>query len=532
MRNLDHQSAATASNLCIRVRRTQHYEEGLFGSDCQEPDPPLQSPLFQSLPPALENEPRDGPALIHQLPPEIVSEIFILAREEVMYFPILISHVDSRFRKIAEYTTLLWRRVDVNLPLPLVELYLKRSKNALLDVRIDLSGGNRLRNAATRLSAFLALVAGHTERMSSLSMSAFNPGFVDDMVKALLKGLGSTYPQLRRLDTGCPIWESTRTLAPLECPVLAPPLLLELSMWGNRTRDWALGFSEPMAALKSLCLGNNVSLFLEGLVTVLTRLPNLETLVIQDCTTELEPVEELPSVVLPNLTTLQYVSLNSSTIELLAEVLLTPKLSSLKVWWECGFKDWSGQAEPLVEMLQENPQLERLDLCCCVIQREEWSEAFDNAGSLKYLRLRSCELESDDLEALSELGVGEDGEQCLLPHLEHLVLENVLQLSTEDIRRIVIHRPGLRSLELRGWDGTRVAEEDVQFIRQSVEYFVLETFYKGLGALEEEEEGEENEERSSSGTPSEGSWLSGDEEVIKSQPATGNAGGGQSANVT
>ncbi|KAG9042700.1 hypothetical protein FS837_010484 [Tulasnella sp. UAMH 9824] len=517
--------------LVKRLRTAQRDEVELFDPGSHGPDPPLQSQQPQPGSLTLENETRTGPALIHRLPPEILSGVFILASDDVMYFPIIISHVDSRFRKIAEYTTLLWTRVDVNLPLPLVELYLKRSKTALLDVRIDLAGGNRLRDAASRLSAFIALFAGHTERISALSMSAFNSGTVDYMVEAMLKGLGSTYPQLRRLDTGCPIREGTR-YPPMEYPVLAPPLLRELSIWGFRSRDWVSGFPEPMGALKSLCMGNNVNLFLEDLVTVLTKLPNLETLVIQDCTTELEPVEELPSVILPNLTTLQCVSLDSNSITLILEVLLTPKLTFLKVWWECGFKGWSGQAGPLVEMLDANPQLERLDLCYCVIQQEEWSEAFESAGSLKYLRLRSCELESDDLETLSEMGVGEDGEQCLLPHLEHLVLENVFHVSTEDIRRIVMHRPGLRSLELRGWDGTNVAEEDVQFIRQSVECFVLETFYTGLGTLEEEEEDGENEEWSSSGTPSEGSWLSGDEEVITRHVVTANAGGGQSANVT
>lgn len=238
-----------------------------------------------------------------------------------------------------------------------------------------------------------------------------------------------------------------------------------------------------------------------------------------------DPLAAPSAVTLPNLTTLQFVTLSDRSISSLHQVLLTPKLTSLRLWWDSGFKNWLDQAQPLVAMLRMNPQLENLDLCNCVLQSSRWRDAFDKAGSLKYLRLRSCELESNDLDGLSELGVGEDGEQRLLPLLNHLVLENVSELSSGDIRRIVAHRPGLQFLELRGWDGTNVEEQDVQFMRQSVECFVLETYCKGFGALEAEDN-EDNEDWSSAGTPSEWSWVSGDEEVVSSHLATTNSGGG------
>ncbi|KAG8898266.1 hypothetical protein FRC00_003046 [Tulasnella sp. 408] len=261
-------------------------------------------------------------------------------------------------------------------------------------------------------------------------------------------------------------------------------------------------------------LANDTKLSVSDLLIFPNKLPNLETLVVQDCTIQQDPHVAPSAVTLPHLTTLEYVTLSDTSIASLHQALLTPKLVSLKLWWFFGLKPWRKEAQPLVAMLRMNPQLQSLDLCNCVLESSGWRDAFSEAISLKYLRLRSCELESIDLETLSELGVGEDGEQHLLPLLNHLVLENVSELSTGDIRRIVIHRPGLRSLELREWDGTNVAEEDVQLMRQSVEDFVLETYYKQSGVLEEEGEDEENYGSSSSGTPSEQSWVSGDDEVV------------------
>ncbi|KIO24511.1 hypothetical protein M407DRAFT_212540, partial [Tulasnella calospora MUT 4182] len=381
-----------------------------------------------------------------------------------LYLPIVVSHVDSRFRTIAESTALLWARIDVNLPLSLASLYLKRSKNALLDIQIDVRDGGLLKNAASRrLHAFLALAADHRERIISLSMSAFQPEQVDEMVEVMMVGPKSTYPQLRRLDTGCPIWvriiPPLLFLEPLEYPVVVPPQLQELSLRGRRSQNWVTAFPGPLAGLKSLCLANNTKLFLSDLLIVLAKLPNLETL------------------------------------------------------WAFDFRNWLDRERLLVALLHANPQLESLDLCNGVFEQPVWREAFSKVKYLKYLRLLSCELENNNLKALLELAVEEGGEQDSLPHLEHLVLDNVFHLTTRDIRRIITHSPGIRFLELRGWDGSNVADDDVQFICESVECFILQTFYKESGALDEQGEDEDHEEWSSSGTSSEGSWLSGDEEI-------------------
>ncbi|KAG8951504.1 hypothetical protein FRC04_006036 [Tulasnella sp. 424] len=519
------------------VLRTQYYDAELFGCGVQNAYPlaedllsPSSSPPSSSpSSPSPESVTSTEPAYIHQMPPELLSEILIRAHNGVLYFPIVISHVDSRFRKIAESTAWLWTTIDVNLPLPMVRMYLENSNTALLDVRINLSDGGGRRNASSRLSAFIAEVAGHRGRIASLSMSSLNPQPVDEVVKIMLTGPGSTYPHLRRLDTGGLHWVSGMwprlMMEPLKCPVLAPPQVQELYLRGYRSRDWVLGFPEQHTGLKRLYLANNFSLFFSDLIAVLSKLPNLEALTIEDCTTAREQVTTWPTVILPNLTTLEYVTVGDEAITTIQRALITPKLTSLKLWWNFGFKGWLNQAGALVALLEANPQLESLDLCNCVIHQPTWREAFSKAGSLKYLRLRSCELESQDLEPLWLPGVGNDGEGYLLPHLEHLVVENVFDLTTEDIKQIVMHRPSLRSVELRGWDASNITD-DVQFLRKSVEDFILETFNGGPNSLDKEEQ-DEDEDWSSWVTPSEGSLLSGDEEVISRVVGAGGAGNGQ-----
>ncbi|KAG8940133.1 hypothetical protein FRC04_005617 [Tulasnella sp. 424] len=503
------------------VLRSQYYDAELFDSGFQNAYPLAEDLLSPPSSPSSESVMSTEPAYIHQLPPEILSGIFILAHNGVLYFPIIISHVDSCFRKTAESTALLWTTIDVNLPLPIIRIYLKNSNTALLDVRINLLDGGGRRNASSRLSAFLAEVAHYRERIISLSMLSLNPQPVDEMVKAMLTGPDSAYPHLRILDTGClrciPTWVGQLEL--LMCPVLAPLRVEELCLRGYRSRDWVLGFPELRPGLKRLHLANNLNLFHSDLILVLSKLPDLEVLTIESCTIAREPLATWPTLVLPNLTTLQYIMqqmLNEGTAGHIQQVLVTPKLTSLKAWWNFGYKGWfsQGKADALVATLQANPQLERLDLCNCVIEQPKWREVFSMARSLKYLRFRSCELQSPDLEPLWLPGVGSDAEGYL-PHLEHLVMENVLRvrLTTENIKQIVMHRPNLQSVELRGWDGSNIAEDDVKFLRQSIGYFVLETF-NGGPSFHDEEEDEENEEWSSWGTPSEGSLLSGDEEVV------------------
>ncbi|KAG9045875.1 hypothetical protein FS837_005543 [Tulasnella sp. UAMH 9824] len=497
--------------LVVRMFRAQQYDAELFGMASQNAYPPAED---------LEHNERQS-----SFNPPIASrntlrDIPSSTRWVAVFAPV-VSHVDSRFRAIAESTASLWTTIDVYLPLPIVSLYLERSNPALLDVQIDFWYGGPGR-AESQLRALSTVLADHRERIASLSMSSPWEEVADMVVKAMMIGPGLMYPQLRKLDAGCRMWNHARQTrtgsAVLICPLVVPPQLQELSLRGSRLRNWVTAFSEPLAELKSLSLVNHTTLSLSDVLIVLANLSSLETLVFQDCVIERDPHTAPPAVTLPNLTTLQYVTLPNKSITFMPEAILSPKLTCLKLWWDhCNKNQWEQahtwleQAHALTLILSANPQLESLDLCNCTIEQQGWKEPLSKVRYLKSLRLLWCESESNNLGALLELGLEEDVEQDLLPYLEHLVLDNVFHLTTKDIRRVITRRPGLRFLELRGWDGSNVAEEDVKFIRESVKYFILETFCNDSGALEDEDE--ESEGCSSSGTPSEGSWLSGDDAV-------------------
>ncbi|KAG8918646.1 hypothetical protein FRC01_001746 [Tulasnella sp. 417] len=491
-RPIDLEDDELRDRLVVRMFRTQEYDAELLGPDYHKAYPSSEGLLSRSPSPAPEDQQKANPALIHQLPLEILSDVFVRAHDEVLYFPIIFSHVDSRFRTIAESTASLWTKIDVNLPLPLVELYLKHSNTARLDIWIDLGSGGRRQNAASRLGAFLAVVAEHRERVVSLRMSAFNPRFVDDMVKAMMRDLACTIglPGSTSTPMAGAVPKGT-SLAKLGLGISRPDSGAQFAVFGQQYPSPCFGPARrPHQSTESRNIRRSRLLHSARSTRSTIRGDSSEP---HDAPIRYgrwglhDPPPSHPS---------------HSEAHLLETVV------------ELRFQELVDQLEPLPAMLLANPQLQSLDLCKCLLQPAGWRDVFGKAGSLKDLRMRSCELEPTDIESLFELGVGEDGEQRMLPRLEHLVLENVSDLSTGDVKRIITNRPTLRSLELRGWDGSHVTDEDVHFMREALECFILETFYKDSGALEEEEVDEGSEESSSTGTPSVGSWLSGDDEVV------------------
>ncbi|KAG8896448.1 hypothetical protein FRC01_011811 [Tulasnella sp. 417] len=305
--------------LVVRMFRTQYCDAKFFAGGCEDAYPPDENRVSQSSSSSPEVVRGVKPASIHKLPPEILSYTLIIAHQGAPYFPIIVSHVDSRFRTIVQSTGLLWTTIDVNLPLPIVAMYLQHSNTALLDVRIDLlDSGPRRSVSSWRLEAFMTAVAEHRERIRSLSILSFSLKTMDEMVRTLLNGL--IYPQLRKLDTGSRIWITGNwripTLEPLDCPVPVPPQLEEIFLWEYRSRSWVLGFSGPMVELQSLCLANNFQLMLSDVLTILPKLPNLETLVIEDCIIFGNTPSSTPAIILPNLTSLQLVGLNDKSFDL------------------------------------------------------------------------------------------------------------------------------------------------------------------------------------------------------------------------
>ncbi|KAG9008322.1 hypothetical protein FRB90_008985 [Tulasnella sp. 427] len=503
--------------LAFRIYRAQFYEAILLDSDYGYEYPlDERDPSISVATPSSQEETDDSRDFVHQVPPELLSEILTLAHDGVLYFPVIISQVDSRFRAIAESTPTLWTTIDINLPLPFIMMYLQNSKNSLLDVRMNVSHAVRRGQTMPRLRTIMDLLADQRPRIASLFIQGRNPAVVDEITKTMLSE-GSSYHQLTKLDTGCNLWigkGGIRRLAdPLRYPVVPSLQLQQLLLRGYRTRDWTRGIVTPMSELNRLHLADNFDLVLSELLAVLPNLPSLNELIIDACEISFAPASSqiVTSATLPKLTILECLRLNNNSMNSILRSLVTPNLTSTKLWWDFGGKDWINQVDGVVAIFQASPRLQTLDLCNFEALVPLWKDVFGRATSVRTLRLRSCELVEEDLAGLWEPHIEA---APMTPHLEHLAIENVLDLNTDVVRRIVACRPGLRRVELRGWYDGRVDEADVRFIRGSVENFVLETFGRVPRVSDGETTDSGAEEWSSSGTPSEGSWVSGDEEIV------------------
>ncbi|KAG9001323.1 hypothetical protein FRB90_011641 [Tulasnella sp. 427] len=498
------------NQILLRMQRSVHYDTKFFDSE-PEPSSPgdgEDAEMTLNTPPLEETNP--ALPFIHRFPSELLCDIFTRAHDGLLYFPVIITHVDTRFRAIAQSFPALWTTIDTNLPIPFITMYLQNSKSSLLDVQMNITHSARRSQSIAQLRTITDLLAEHRPRIASLIMTGDDHLVLNEVVQRMLSGAEAEYPQLRKLDTGSSSQYPTSALSdrqranPLKYPVVLPPHVQDLCLRGYRSSDWDAGFAMPVSGLKRLHFFSHYTLTRPEFMGVLANLPSLEALIIESCDTNWSPLPiDLGPVPHPNLRTLECLMLSSISIEYLLRSLITPKLISLKVWWSIGWGGAINHTEPLLTMLRGCRQLQTLDLCNLEAHASWWKDVFSTATSVKHLRLRNNEFLAEELKPLWD-------PTPVLPYLKHLALENVFGLKTDVVRQIVAARPGLQSVELRGWDVTRVAKEDVEFLRSSVQDFALET----LGGPEEGASNEHEPDWSSSGTPSEGSWLSGDQNVV------------------
>ncbi|TDL30171.1 hypothetical protein BD410DRAFT_54847 [Rickenella mellea] len=109
---------------------------------------------------------------LHSLPDEVIREIFeygtasageFYAEKE---FPFHASHVNRRFRSIALETPRIWTRLSNLLPLPQLETYIQRSKNADLSIFVDMYHVLDHDHEKSLLSEFLKITTKHSRRWS------------------------------------------------------------------------------------------------------------------------------------------------------------------------------------------------------------------------------------------------------------------------------------------------------------------------------------------------------------------------------
>jgi len=148
-------------------------------------------------------------ALVHLLPTEIVSEIFLLGQHLQLYdptwksekvrFEILVSHVSREWRAIALGTANLWKSASVFLDEPeRIHAYMSRSAEALLEL-ILLS---RIETSADELRCIWSvLIAPHLHRVESLSFIYRCPLQLKETLHLLSN---ACLPSLVHLNVDCP----------------------------------------------------------------------------------------------------------------------------------------------------------------------------------------------------------------------------------------------------------------------------------------------------------------------------------------
>ncbi|KAF8920245.1 hypothetical protein CPB85DRAFT_1274101 [Mucidula mucida] len=147
-------------------------------------------------------------AAISVLPYEILSTIFLLCRDQELShkkpFELTLSHVSSIWREISLGTGTLWDRIYVRLPpvnisrhagvftrkMALFTMYLNRSQNCLLTIRLQVSGGYQW-------AEVLSVCIPHMWRCRELSLSVTHS--IQDMQPAMEKLHSADARQLVRL---------------------------------------------------------------------------------------------------------------------------------------------------------------------------------------------------------------------------------------------------------------------------------------------------------------------------------------------
>ncbi|KAG8931823.1 hypothetical protein FRC00_000604, partial [Tulasnella sp. 408] len=133
-----------------------------------------------------------------------------------------------------------------------------------------------------------------------------------------------------------------------------------------------------------------------------------------------------------------------------------------------------------------------------------WSEIFKHLPNLTHLRVRASYSSDEDLQALALAQT--------LPNLTSVTLDNELRLTTLSIEQMARTHPKLESIVLRGWDPSHVSVESLEEIGKLVKNVFVETFTKSPEDYSDEDT--ESDVSDDLSTESEGSWLSGDEEVV------------------
>ncbi|KAG9044843.1 hypothetical protein FS837_007425 [Tulasnella sp. UAMH 9824] len=404
---------------------------------------------------------------ISLLPTELLCKIFEYAcapRSLTLFSPLILSHVNAHFRSIVLDMPSLWSTIDDTFPIPIAKLYFERSIGAPLDVRIGSNGPPAVEDV-TILELFDYLER-HAHRLKALKMVTDDWDIMGGLDRMMVPG--PPLDSLEKLEFGCygnpqPTGiEIGFTLGEGNC-------LQELHLWGHTLDDWIDAFP---TALRRLQLSEDCLLFgdPERVVTA------------------------------GRLVELKFIRIDWVDMIEFARLIHTPALNSLSVVVPSS----TVNIGCLVNLVKSSKGILSLEICDYDMTSKHWSEIFKHLPSLTHLRVRASYSSDEDLQALAIAQT--------LPNLTSITLDNELRLTTLLIEQMARTHPKLESIALRGWDPSNVSVGSLEDIGKVVKNIFVETFMTSPEECYDEET--ERDLSDDLSTDSEGSWLSGDEDVV------------------
>ncbi|KIO27535.1 hypothetical protein M407DRAFT_7225 [Tulasnella calospora MUT 4182] len=434
------------------------------------------------------------------LPPELVYGIISFARQFDQHIHITLSQVNRFFRSLVNSSPLLWTKIDFLYPIPLISLYIERSARSPLEIIADDAStiGLWAMEQVDRTSECLALLRPHRDRIHRLRVRDFEAQFwgldMRDMTRV---------PQprpdprdnflwcfalcnLETLDLDFGGWE-------IHGSIVFPPVtnLRKLRLGGPWSRYYLPLFAPQ---LEFLALAN-CSVGLSVLLEALRRTPALEHLALSDFF--IQPYKPTPGQ--GSQTVLQNISL--------------PELSALTIRFasEAGALPTNHVVDVTgVELFtQAQPTIQQLDISAFHANDSFLKATLQRLPGLNHLRIASAWLRDDHLLLLSVGNINEVPlTHVLCPQLTSLTVENEFDITSKAIRRVADSRHTasipLKTLTLRGLDGTRVAADDIESLAAyGVTKLTVDIFYAEFSG-ESDWPGSEEEDSSEEETRSEG----------------------------
>ncbi|KAG8958551.1 hypothetical protein FRC00_002609 [Tulasnella sp. 408] len=502
---LAHNSDAPNSHRLASISASLPFVQEPYATDDLSDSFPAPGPQLLSI---TANSSAPNPSPISLLPLELLQEVFRIAcvgRTASPLTPFHLSQVNPYFRSVALELKPIWTHIDDILPIPLANLYLVRSGDAPLDIRV---GAWHLRSSSREfIHTWSDILAQYCSRIQSLEVETSEIAMLREWASSLDEHT-CKFTRLRKfeyiLHKGSRKGEDT-----VMCPVwIAFPDLWDVWIQGCWINGWVSKTDPFPPTLKRLKITDISELRIEKLVEALQAIPGLVTLILDD-------IQELPAsagllpessymVTLENLKKLELSRISETEMVTLVAHVQTPTLSSLSASF--ARHPNTGGSKFLPDFTKAHPTISSLEVAYSTIPGALWSSILEQLPYLTNLCIFACHLTDDDLEALTLWHI--------LPRLTRLNLDNELQLSTSFVEQVVRTHPDLVSVSLRGWDPSNISSQSLESIKQRVPHIYVETLRNAPEDVGQSEADSESD-HSCSDSESDGEWLSGDEAVVR-----------------